>query len=385
MRTHFRLGAMLCVFLATYLMFTPLTAADEPAIERLDPAMAVPGANGELLWYDVKPLGLEGQGWPEVAHPFDRLPARAEGIVTDAVWSLSRNSAGLAVRFVCDSPTIAARWSLQVNRLAMNHMPATGVSGLDLYARTAAGGWRWIATGRPTAIESNEATMMGGIPEGLREYLLYLPLYNGAGTVELGIAPEATLAKAPARPSAQAKSIVVWGTSIVQGGCASRPGMAYPAIMGRRLDRPVINLGFSGNGKMDPELATLLGELDVAAYVVDCCPNMTPELVTERAEPMVRILREARPETPIVLVENIAYQEEWLLPKSREAYQRKNAALRGAYERLVADGVTGLHYVPGDDLLGGDGEGTVDGTHATDLGFLRMADVLTPVVRAVVE
>ena len=356
---------------------------DAPAIERLDPAMGVTDAEGGLIWYDVKPLGLEGQGWTDLAHPYDRLPARAEGVVTGAVWSLSRNSAGMAVRFVCDSPTLAARWSLRSDRLAMPHMPATGVSGLDLYARTEEGGWRWLGDGRPSAAEGNETTLAGGIPAGMREYLLYLPLYNGVESVELGVTPEATLGKAPARPADHAKPVLVWGTSIVQGGCASRTGMAYPAILGRMLDRPFINLGFSGNGKMDPELAEMLGELDVASYVIDCCPNMSPELITERTEPMVRTLRAARPDVPIVLVENIEYQAAWLLPGARSSYQDKNTALRAAYERLVADGLTGLHYVPGGDLLGHDGEGTVDGTHATDLGFLRMAEVLAPVLRSV--
>ena len=176
-----------------------------------------------------------------------------------------------------------------------------------------------------------------------------------------------------------------YGTSITQGGCASRPGMAYPAILGRWLDMPTINLGFSGNGRMDPPLTDLLAELDVAAYVIDCCPNMTPELVAERTEPLVNGLRAAHPDTPIVLVENIEYQAAAALPNARAGYTAKSQALRAAYERLTDAGVEGLHYVEGEPLFGNDGEATVDGTHATDLGFMRMAEGLLSVLQGILE
>jgi hypothetical protein len=65
--------------------------------------------------------------------------------VRNPVWDLAQDSAGLRVRFVTDAPTIRARWTLRKERLAMPHMPATGVSGLDLYVRLP-GGWHWAAT-----------------------------------------------------------------------------------------------------------------------------------------------------------------------------------------------------------------------------------------------
>jgi hypothetical protein len=134
---------------------------------------------------------------------------------------------------------------------------------------------------------------------------------------------------------------------------------------------------------MHPPVVDLLAELDAAAYVIDCCPNMTPELIAERTGPLVRRLREAHPDTPIVLVENIEYQASAFLPGMRGAYQGKNAALMAQYEALVAEGVTGLTYAEGDALFGDDGEATVDGTHATDLGFLRQAQGLAPVIAGV--
>jgi hypothetical protein len=244
--------------------------------------------------------------------------------------------------------------------------------------------WRWIGNGRPQA-HTTEATLAGDIPAGTHEYLIYLPLYNGTDSLEIGVTPDATIANAPARPAGHAKPVLFYGTSITHGGCASRPGMAYPAIVGRKLDRPVINLGFSGNGKMEAELGTLIAEIDAAAFVLDCLPNMTPELVTERVEPFVIALRAAHPETPIILVENIAYQAGAFLPGPNASYTAKNEALRAAYDRLLEQGVSGLSYVPGESLLGSDGEATVDGTHPTDLGFLRMAETIGPLLQGVLN
>jgi lysophospholipase L1-like esterase len=287
----------------------------------------------------------------------------------------------MCVRFVTDAATVCARWTLRFEPLAMDHMPATGVSGLDLYA-LADGRWHWVGVGRPIQFPTNEATLVADLPPGARELLLYLPLYNGVESVEIGLPPEATLHPAPPRPAGRARPIVFWGTSITQGGCAARPGMAYPALLGRRLDRPTINLGFSGNGQMEPEMATLIAELDAGAYVIDCLPNLDAGAVTGRTAPVVTTLRAAHPETPIVLVENIAYQAASVVPSMREAYRTKNAALRAQHERLMASGVKGLHYVPGETLLGEDGEATVDGAHPTDVGFLRIAQALEPALRA---
>jgi len=349
----------------------------------VDPATATSEFGDDLLWYDATSLPVDGRGWTDTAAPYDRLPARAEGVVRPPVWDLSRDSAGMAVRFMTNSPTIGARWVLRDASLAMAHMPATGVSGLDLYVKDG-GRWLWVANGRPSAT-TMQAKLLSGIPEGMHEYLLYLPLYNGVTTVHIGVQPDSTLAVPPQRPEATRKPIVFWGTSVTQGGCAARPGMAYPAIVGRMMDRPTINLGFSGNGQMEPEMAKFIAELDAEMFVVDCCPNLGPEEIAARTEPVVQLLRETRPETPIVLMENIIYQEGYFIPGMREAYEKKNVELKAAYERLVAAGVKNLHYIPCDALLGDDAEATVDGTHATDLGFLRMAQAITPVLNSILS
>jgi hypothetical protein len=358
------------------ILLTPVVSL---AVERIDPSQAVVEENTDVLWYDVELLGIEGRGWNDTKAKFDRLPAKAEGVVRGPVWGLSHHSAGMAVRFKTDATTIQARWSLTSSGLAMPHMPATGVSGLDLYVRTGAGQWRWLANGRPTKYPDNQVTLGKSIPAGVRDYMLYLPLYNGVTSVEIGIGKTNYLERLPR--SEGVKPVVFYGTSITQGGCASRPGMVHTAILGRRLDRPVINLGFSGNGKMEQEVANLLAELDVAVYVIDCLPNMNAAEVAARTEPLVHTLRQSHPTTPILLVEDRSYTDSFIIDSKRQRNESSREAFRAAYQKLVDEGVTQLAYLEGEHLLGDDGEATVDSSHPTDLGFMRMADAFEPLLQ----
>ena len=328
-----------------------------------------------VIWHDLTTLNIEGKGWTDTRGFYDRLPARAEKIVRDPVWNLSRDSAGICARFTSDATAIHARWSLRKESLAMVHMPATGVSGVDLYARVGYA-WRWLGIGRPATFPDNEVLLCTGLPEGTREYMLYLPLYNGVRSVSLGV-PESTSFEAT--PPRRTQPIVFYGTSITQGGCASRPGTCHPAVLGRMLDRTTINLGFSGNGKMEKEIAELLAELDPALYVIDCLPNMTADEVAERAPEMIRILRAARPETPILLVEDRTYSDAFLHQDRAERNRSSRAALRQVFSEL--QDMNDLHYMEGDQLLGADGDDTVDGSHPTDLGFRRQAEAFFPVLK----
>jgi lysophospholipase L1-like esterase len=332
-----------------------------------------------LLWRDARELTIEGKGWMDTQSFYDRLPARAESIVRRGVWGLSHNSAGLRVRFVSDATRIAARWSLRGKSLEMAHMPASGVSGLDLYVKRGRN-WFWLGAGRPSNWPTNEAVLVSGLKPIKREYALYLPLYNGVHEVKVGFSGGNVL-EPPGLTPAIVKPILFYGTSIVQGGCAARPGMAYPAILGRRLDWPTINLGFSGNAFGEPEMADLLAELDPAIFVLDPLPNMTDEMVASRMESFITSLRRAHPRTPIVLVESIDFPAGEFVVQTRDRVAGKNAKLKEIYQRLTKSGQKRIIYVSTEKLIGHDGEATVDGVHPTDLGFVRMADALEPVLR----
>lgn len=361
-----------------------------------------------LDWHNAKDLTIEGQGWKDTEATYDRLPTRAKGVVRDRVWVLSKASAGISIHFTSNTPSLSARWD---GARAMSHMSALGVSGLDLYVRhrnlsqrqdkrgisrpstglgagsdakaqrkeREMGEWRWLASAQPSR-KQNEAVLFADIPAESREYMLYLPLYNRVKQVELGIPSGFDIEPTPPRTP---KPIVFYGTSITQGGCASRPGMNYTAILGRWLDRPTINLGFSGSGCMEPELFDLLCELDPAIFVLDNMPNMIQSRIEKREEVGLRKLREARPDTPIVLIDNMRYCNAYLVKSRMDRYQTSNAAQQAIYGKLKDEGFKNLHYIEDDGLIGSDGEGTVDGTHFTDLGYMRFAEKLVGPLREI--
>jgi lysophospholipase L1-like esterase len=332
-------------------------------------------------WINARALGIEGQGWKNDSLFYNRLPADAKDHVPDAVWNLGKQTAGLFVHFFTDATSIKAKWGLTEEELGYPHFAPTGVSGLDLYVKTGDNSWHWLGVGKPRHIENLE-TLVEGIPQMRREYILYLPLYNGISHLEIGVPRKNSLEKAS--PSIE-KPIVFYGTSIIQGGCASRPGMCLTAILARRLNCNMINLGFSGSGKMEPEVAAMLAELDPKIYFIDCLPNLQAEEVTARVEPFVRILRKAHPLTPIVLAEGITYNDAFLVKTRALRNSESRKALRTSYENLVNSGIRNLYYQIAEGQLGNDGEGTVDGTHPTDLGFMRQADAYEPILKSILQ
>jgi hypothetical protein len=326
-------------------------------------------AADETAWTDAKQLTIEGKGWSDTASFYDRLPARAKGVVRDPVWDLSLDSSGYSVHFLTDAPTIQVKWDLLKPSLSMEHMPATGVSGVDLYARQPDGSWHYAGTGRPSKQLGNEAIFSN---PGAHEFALNLPLYNGVTSVSVGVPVGKSLTPLTAP---RGKPVVFYGTSITQGGCASRPGMVYTAIVGRKLNVPVINLGFSGNGQMEPELADLLAELDPSAYVLDALWNMSPDMVKERVAPFVHKLRAAHPDTPIVLAEDCTIRGN--IPTA------KGKILREIFAQLQQEGVKGLTFVSAEGMMGPDDEGTVDGCHPTDLGFMYQSEVFIKALKPI--
>jgi hypothetical protein len=370
----------LCLFLLCFVASHTRAAEKKAATPAPKSPNAIPA---DAAWHDVTKWGVEGRGWSDQERKrwFDRLPAKAEGKVTPAVWSLSRDSAGMMVRFKTDAKAIYTRYALSKTNLAMPHMPATGVSGLDLYARDTDGKWKWVQVTRPSTAKV-EATIISDLAPGEREYAAYLPLYNGIESLEIGVPAGAKFTGLAPRAE---KPIIFYGTSITHGACASRPGIVHTAILGRRFDRPVINVGFSGNGRMDAAVGDLLTEIDAAVYVIDCLPNMQPADVTAKCIPLVKQLRAARPNTPIVLVEDRRFTNDWITPNKKKFHDDNHAALRAAYEQLKKEGVAKLSYIPGDALYGTDTEGATDASHANDLGFMRQADIFEPVIRAALK
>ena len=322
-----------------------------------------------LVWHDAAELPIRGKGWRLTKSPYDRLPPRALGFVPDGVWTLSRHCAGLHIVFKTKSPAIHVRWQLLRPELSMHHMPATGVSGLDLYGRNGKGKWRFIDNSCPKAQAGMHEFRMCGQKWG--QYLLYLPLYNGLTKLEIGLPEQHKLV--PLAEDQSVKPIVVYGTSITQGACASRPGTAAFSIAARQLDVPIINLGFSGSGKMEIELAEMLAELDARFYVLDNLRNMAG-LVEERFEPFVRRLHKLRPDKRIVVTEDTDFRN--MLPT------QITAAALPIVNKLIGEGMGDiLTFEPCKGMLGTDWETVIDRTHFNDIGMLRQAKVLVKMLK----
>lgn len=329
---------------------------------------------------------LEGQAWPkEVKNPYDRLPARAEGLVRDEVWQLSRNAAGLKLRFKTNARSITVRYQVERKNYAMNHFPATGVSGVDLYSLNNDGSWAW-ATGTYKFSDTISYTYRNldlhseEYPDG-REYHLYLPLYNNVSWLEVGVPQESSFTALPPRGE---KPIVVYGTSIAQGGCASRPGMAWTAILERDLHRPVVNLGFSGNGRLEKEVIDLLLEIDAGVIVLDCLPNLKATDVESRLLAAVRQIRKKRPSVPVLLTQHSGFTENRLDAATRTSLAEVNAASKKAFRTLTAEGVKNLYLLDEREVSMG-ADGTVDGSHPTDLGMYRYAEAYRKALRSVLK
>ncbi len=333
-------------------------------------------------WYDAATLPLYGKARQDTKELYERLPAEFEGRSRDAVWYLGRNSAGLYVRFSSNASAIWLRWSAKFGN-HMNHQTLTGTRGLDLYVLTDKGEWRFMASGRPTLDSKDcEQKVIGAMEPKWREYMLYLPLYDGLTKLEIGVDREAVVEAPKVDLPRCDKPIVMYGTSILQGGCANRPGMAHTSILSRRFNREVINLGFSGNALLDLEIAELMASVeDPAIYVFDYVPNAYDYLIREKGEQFFRIVRDAHPDVPILFLEDPYFGHYEYDAGIKAEVDKKNAAQWELFCKLKKQGEKNIWYLKSDDMVGHDNEAFVDGIHFTDLGMMRYADWLAPHIR----
>jgi lysophospholipase L1-like esterase len=335
---------------------------------------------------------LAGQEWKPVTSPnvdvaglpwfqenkgeFWRLPARSKDAFPAPVWNLALDPTGGRIRFRTDSSTVAVKleWPRPPG---MRNMHAFGQSGVDLYV-----GDTYWSTATPDKDASPgkvyEHVYFKGQPRAMRDITIYLSLYSPVKVVEIGLDKDATVEKAKA--FAVAKPVVFYGTSITQGGCASRAGMSYQAILGRRLNLNHVNLGFSGNGRGEAALARAVAEIDAAAFVLDFAQNNgSVESLAQVYDPFIAILREKHPDTPIVAITPIYAANE---ASGGQRNEQMRALIRKVVSARIGAGDTRLQLVEGTDLLGPSRvDGLVDGTHPNDLGFQWMADGLVERLR----
>lgn len=329
---------------------------------------------------------VHGQAWQdELKGTYYRLPERAKEVVRKPVWGLSRHSAGLSIVFRSNAPEIKVRYAV-TEGFAMAHMPATGKSGVDLYATDANGKLRWCAAkyafGDTITYTYSHLSYVTDPKQGY-EYQLFLPPYNEIKWLEIGVDKEYTLRFLPA---SKEKPIVLYGTSIAQGACASRPGMVFGNIINRTLQHPVVNLGFSGNGQMEPEVFDFLSEIAAKMFILDNMPNMNKErtgLIYERATNGIRKLRQ-KSNAPILLVEHNGYANEFSSLDAEDSYRKTNIELRRVYQTLKAEGIKELYYLTKEEI-GFTQDATVEAIHPSDLGMQIYADAYIPKIKEILQ
>lgn len=334
---------------------------------------AFKAVSADYDWIDGATLKIDGRGFDAPDEPYVRIPVRFEGKVPKAVFEMGRQSTGMSIRFKTTSRKLVVRWTLVPRPWTDPLIPPSGLQSAALWAK-GDGDWEYVKKAHPAQDGVNELLVEDWEPG--RTGLLYLPMRGEVKKLEIGFEKGAAF---EALPPAAPGRIVHYGTSIVHGGCVSQPGMMFTSFMGRILDREVVNLGFSGNGRMEPEMADLLAEIDAALYIVDCDWNMTVDLQKKNYEPFVRKLHALRPETPILLCGGCTTLH---APREQEVFAKS------VYDKLKAEDPSGwkdLHFLSGVGQLPFDSFATHDHVHPNDYGAPFMGKAYAAAVERILR
>ncbi|MDC3413818.1 SGNH/GDSL hydrolase family protein [Aquibacillus sp. 3ASR75-11] len=354
---------------------------------KLDGNMTIDEMNQEeqYKWYDPrsKPFTLSGFPWMEEDQIYRRLKKNPGIEIPEAVNQLANCTAGGQIRFQTNSTTLSIKVKL-ADAANMYNMPPTGQCGFDCYI----GDFPNHEFYRVTQFDHTEkmytVTLLERENTDPITITLHFPLYQGVEEVYIGLDDNAQITSAA--PYESSKKIIFYGTSITQGGCASRPGLAYTNILSRRFNQEFINLGFSGNGKGEANMAKLISEIfDPACLVLDYEPNcVSTALYKETLPRFIKLYRQVHPIVPILLVSKFPYAAELI---DEQVYNDRIDRLE--FQRELVDkrkrkGDWAIFFHEGTNLLGDvSNEGTVDGVHPNDLGFMRIADSLTPILKQI--
>ena len=327
-----------------------------------------------LKFYSVDEPPFRLYGVVREGDHYTRVPSEIAKGVSVNVASLALHTAGGRVRFVTDSKRIAVR--VKMAYLSHHvHMPLTNEAGVDIYVDNKFAGIFIPPKDMPNmAYESLKSF------DCKKERLITLnfPLYGALSEISVGIEEGATLKSAPDHK--YEIPVVFYGSSITQGGCSSRPGMAHTSILSRRLDCNIINLGFSGNAKGEPSMAKYIAGLDMSVFVCGYDHNApTPEHLLATHEPFYRIVREAHPELPIIFMTRPSEHDD-------ANRLRRRDIIRTTYDKAVAEGDRNVYFIDTSTFFGyGGNEHTVDDCHPTDLGFMMIANGMETVLRETLE
>ena len=333
-------------------------------------------------WYDGTQLTIEGTAFANGETPYCRLPESANGKVPGGVWNMSHHATGVNVRFVPQGRKLMFKWVVDNPRAVDAFMGPTAMTGLDVYRQEKDGIWKFAANPRYFYYQKDDQGnehggeyAMGWEPG--RPCMVYLPLRSLVREFKVGVEKGAKIDPLPRHDVK--RRIVHYGTSIVHGGCVSRPGMAFAAQEGRHADVEVINHGYSGSGRMEMSMCETIAGIDAALYVIDCDWNMNADLQKQNYEPFVRELKKRRPETPILLCGGCTQFEK---PRAQEVFAK------GVYDKLKAEDPRlwkNLFFISGVDMLPKEGEATFDFCHPNDWGSMQMGRVYSEAIMRILS
>ena len=362
-------------------------------IENLDKNFATKITVNEpdIVWFNIReaPFMLYGILYDEKLKRFLRMPDEVAQTISEGVKELNRHTSGGRVRFKTDSAYIAIRAVMDPSR-GMSHMPRTGQSGFDLY-RNCDGKEMYFSTFVPPQNwedgYSGETKTFGG----LTEYTINFPLYDNVRELFVGLKKDAILQKAAEYK--YPNPIVFYGNSITQGGCASRPGNSYQGFISRRLSTDFINLGFSGNGKGEKEMANYIAGIPMSILVMDYDSNApSADALQATHYPFYKVVREANPDLPIVLITHPSALHEVFFKTHTDydrwgSFERRWGIIRATYDRARLEGDQNIYFVDGREIFKGEewDAVTVDGVHPNDFGFLRFAICLEKILCSILE
>lgn len=338
-----------------------------------------------IVWIDAQeePFDLVGFEWIKQDSVYRRLPVNLDWEIPKSVDELANHTAGGQVRFSTNSKKILLRVKL-AGESNMYHMAPTGQSGFDLYVRDY-GVQRYFRTTRFHHDSVNyQCELYKSNDSNFHDFTINFPLYNGVKSLQIGL-EEGSILQAPPAFSFKGK-IVIYGTSITQGGCVTRPGMAYSNILSRKLDAEFINLGFSGSGKGEPALAHLINQIsDVSFIILDYEANAN-QTIKNTLNPFIEIIREQHPETPILVMSKIRYAIHYPGGPNNKIYYENRAFQNNLVDEKVKAGDRNIYFLDGSKVLGDDYfECAVDGVHPSDLGSDRIANALLKAIRDIVS
>ncbi|MGH2622612.1 MAG: SGNH/GDSL hydrolase family protein, partial [Sphingobacterium sp.] len=312
---------------------------------------------------------------------FNRLPEALDGVVRDAVWNLGRNSAGVYIDFQTQADSIFVRYKVS-GSLNMPHMPSTGVSGLDLYVKNEKQkDWNWTH-GKYSFKDTVNYSFQNIRSGNDRVFRLYLPLYNSVSWLEIGVKDGEKITYT----SNKEKPIIIYGTSIAQGACATRPGLAWSGFLGREFTNPVINLGFSGNGRLEEPILDLISKEDPAVFILDCIPNLAVKDnhgkggLAQLMIHAVKYLRKEHPTTPIIFAAHSSSDlPELLSVGTSEDYNSRSKVGKEVVNDLIAKGDKNLYWLSSEEM-DMDINSTVDYAHPNDIGMQKIAKAYTKLI-----